>query len=264
VAQSKKAPAPAAAPVAASIAAPAAASGTPNTALASLNAAGDLIADRKERLEKIKRRVAEAARTPLRGSAPPPTPTAARESAIGLVHDLETQLSRAREIEDALREDLKAARAEMGRTAAEAKHALEKLGTAEQCVAEKQRVLAEMLTEMTALEEERDQSVQRAQALAALDQERQQVLDDVTSQLDETRRASDSAQAEASRLAEELEIKASDAARLRAALAEVTRERDVLAREASEVRRERDELLETRRALEQVHQALATARAKIA
>jgi hypothetical protein len=218
--------------------------------------------DRKARLEKIKRKVAEAAR-PTLFPAPPPTPTAASESALSMVRDLEGQLSRARDVEEALRGDLLQARAELARTAADAKGALDRLSGAEKLLDEKCAVMGEMLAEMKALEEERDQSVQRSQALSALDQERQQVLDEVTAQLDEVQGAYGTATAEVSRLSEELDTRGADAARLRKALAEVTRERDQLARETIEARRERDELLEARKALEKVHVALSSARSKL-
>jgi hypothetical protein len=52
-------------------------------------------------------------------------------------------------------------------------------------------------------------------------------------------------------------------ARLRHALAQVTRERDELAREALAARREKAELDEARRALEQVHDALSQARTRL-
>ncbi len=64
-------------------------------------------------------------------------------------------------------------------------------------------------------------------------------------------------------VAEELRTGAADGARLRAALAQVARERDDAAGELDRTRRERDELASAKRALEQVHTALAQARARL-
>jgi hypothetical protein len=54
-----------------------------------------------------------------------------------------------------------------------------------------------------------------------------------------------------------------DGARLRAGLSETVRERDALARELAAVRGERDELLEARRALEKIHEALSQASSRL-
>ncbi|MEI7705654.1 MAG: hypothetical protein WCK73_13770, partial [Deltaproteobacteria bacterium] len=143
-------------------------------------AASNDLADRKERLEKIKRKVAEAARrgTP---AAAPREPARAAESALSLVGDLDRQLARSRELEEALRADLHQSRTELARAAGDAEATRGRLGALEKEIEERRGMMAEMLAEMTALEEERDQSVRRAQALAALDEERQRLADDLSS-----------------------------------------------------------------------------------
>ncbi len=219
------------------------------------------VTERRDRLEKIKRKVAAAARAPTRLDAPA-EPARAGESALALVRDLEAQLARSREMEDSLRADLSQARGELARAAAESRGAGERLAAAEKALAEKQAVLAEMLPEMNALEEERDEALRRAQALAALDEERQKLLDEVTRRAEESEKALSETRAEGERLSSELDARAADEARLRSGLTEVARERDALARELGETRSERDKLLEARRALEQVHQALSQARAR--
>ncbi len=226
-------------------------------------AAGPLfdVVGRRDRLEKIKRKVAAAARAPARLDAPA-EPARAGESALALVKDLEARLARSREMEDSLRADLSQAREELARAAAESRGVGERLGAAEKALEEKQAVLGEMLPEMSALEEERDEALRRAQALAALDEERQRLLDEVGRRAEESEKALAEAQAEGERLSAELDGRAADEARLRSGLAEVTRERDALARELAETRAERDKLAEARRALEQVHQALSQARAR--
>jgi DNA repair exonuclease SbcCD ATPase subunit len=217
---------------------------------------------RRARLEKIRRKVAEAAR-PAARRLPPQAPARAGESALGLVRDLEAQLTRAREMEAALLADLDQARGELGRAAAESRGAAERVAEAERQLEEKRSVLAEMLGEMGALEEERDQAVRRAQALTALDEERQRLADELSRRSEELEKALAESRAEGERLSGELDARAAEGARLRAGLAEVTRERDRLARELADAQRERDELAEARHALEQVHQALSQARAKL-
>ena len=58
-----------------------------------------------------------------------------------------------------------------------ARRTAERLALAEKDGEEKRTTLGELLAEMTALEEERDRAVERAHALAALDEERQALLD---------------------------------------------------------------------------------------
>jgi signal transduction histidine kinase len=221
------------------------------------------VQSRRDRLLAVKRKVAAAARPAPPMPALPETAARAGESALALVKDFEAQLTRAREVETALRADLDDARAELARGATEGRRAVERLATVEQQVEEKRAVLEEMLSEMSALEEERDGAVARAQALSALDEERQGLLDAVSTRAEQAEKARGEAEAEVGRLGAELDERAADLARLRAALAQVTRERDDLARDLAEARRERDELSEARRALEQVHEALATARARL-
>ncbi|HEX7622762.1 MAG TPA: hypothetical protein VF400_04265, partial [Anaeromyxobacteraceae bacterium] len=154
-------------------------------------------------------------------------------------------------------------RGELARGAAEGRRGAERLAMVEQQVEEKRAVLEEMLAEMGGLEQERDGAVARAQALSALDEERQALLDAVEARAEKAELGRADAEAEVNRLGTELDERAADGARLRAALAQVTRERDDLARELAEARRERDELADARKALEQVHEALASARARL-
>jgi chromosome segregation ATPase len=224
--------------------------------------AGDVVS-RRDRLEKIKRRVAEAARPAPRHALVPGDPARAAESVLSLVGELESEVSRAREREEALRTDLDVARAELSRAAAEGRSATERLTAAEKELQEKRSVLTELLAEMEALEQERDEAVRRAQALSSLDEERARILEDVTRKADEEAKLRADREAEVERLGEELRTSAADGARLRTAVGELARERDQLAGELDRIRSERDDLASAKRALEQVHAALAQARAKI-
>jgi chromosome segregation ATPase len=221
------------------------------------------VASRRERLAKIKRRVAEAAKPRSRAAPAPADPAQAAVSVLGLVKDLERELVSAREREDALRADLEAARADVARFAGEGRASAERLTAAESELVEKRSVLEELLGEMGALEEERDEAVRRAQALSALDEERARLLEDVTRRADEEARLRAEREAEVEKLSEELRGGATESARLRAAIGELARERDQLAGDLDRTKRERDELAAAKGALEQVHAALAQARARI-
>jgi chromosome segregation ATPase len=221
------------------------------------------VATRKDRLDKIKRRVAEAARPAPRHEPVPADPARAAESVLALVGELESELARSREREEALRSDLDGARGELTRAAGEARGATERLAIAEQELAEKRGVLSELLAEMEALEQERDESVRRAQALAAIDEERARLLEDLSRRAEEEARLRADREVEVERLGEELRTSAADGARLRGAVGELARERDQLAAELDRLRGDRDELASAKRALEQVHAALSQARAKL-
>jgi DNA repair exonuclease SbcCD ATPase subunit len=218
---------------------------------------------RRDRLEKIKRRVAEAARPRTASPAGPVDPARAAESVLGLVRDLEGDLGRAREREEALRADLESSRAEATRAGAEARGAVERLAAVEAQLEEKRSVLSDLLAEMGALEAERDEAIRRTQGLSSLDEERARLLEELARRADEESRLRGEREAEVERLSEELRAGAADGARLRGALAQLARERDDAAGELERVRRERDELASAKRALEQVHTALAQARARL-
>jgi chromosome segregation ATPase len=218
---------------------------------------------RRERLDKIKRRVAEAARPRVRAEPAPGDPSRAAEQVLGLARDLETELANAREREAALRVDLDATRTELARTAGEGREALARAAAVEAELEEKRIVLGDMLAEMTSLEAERDEALRRAQAMAGIDEERARLLEEVSRRADEEAAGRSERAAEAERLTEELRDAGADAARLRGALAETARERDGLAAELESLKRDREELNAAKRALEQVHTALSQARARI-
>jgi chromosome segregation ATPase len=243
-------------------AAPVSAPATSREAPASAGEPSDLEA-RRERLDKIKRRVAEAARPRVRAEPAPGDPSRAAEQVLGLAHDLEAELANARERETALRADLDATRTELARTAGEGREALARASAVEADLEEKRVVLGDLLSEMTALEAERDEALRRAQAMAGIDEERARLLEEVSRRADEEAAGRRERAAEVERLTEELRDAGADAARLRGALAETARERDGLVAELESLKRDRQELDVAKRALEQVHTALSQARARI-
>ncbi len=257
-----EAPSPVPTPTAAAsrpaVAAPAAARAAP-----AFDREVDDLEARRERLDKIKRRVAEAARPRPRTEPAPGDPSRAAEQVLGLARDLEAELGNAREREAALRTDLEATRAELARTAGEGREALARAAAVEAELEEKRIVLGDLLAEMTGLEAERDEALRRAQAMAGIDEERARLLEEVSRRAELEAAGRSERAAEVERLTEELRDAGADAARLRGALAETARERDGLAAELESSRRDRDELTAAKRALEQVHTALSQARARI-
>ncbi len=277
-------PVPATAPPTAQAAAPATASVIPSAPAAAVSAPAqatvqafapatvtpqgfapevDDLGARRERLDKIKRRVAEASRPRLRTEPAPGDPARAAAQVLGLARDLETELGHVRERELALRADLDATRAELARAAGDGREAQARSAAVEGELEEKRQVLADLLAELGALEAERDEALRRAQAMGAIDEERARLLEEVSHRADDEAAGRLERAAEVERLTEELRDAGADAARLRAALAETARERDGLAAELESLRRDREQLDAAKRALEQVHSALSQARARI-
>jgi chromosome segregation ATPase len=218
---------------------------------------------RRERLDKIKRRVAEAARPRARAEPSPGDPSRAAERVLGLARDLEAELGNARQREAALQADLDTTRAELARAAGEGREALARAAAVEAELESRRVVLGDMLQEMTALEAERDEALRRAQAMAGIDEERARLLEEVSRRADQEAAGRSERAAEVERLTEELRDAGADAARLRGALAETARERDGLVAELESLRRDRAQQDAAKRALEQVHSALSQARARI-
>jgi signal transduction histidine kinase len=230
------------------------------------SAARDVPADgsaRRERLEKIKRKVTDAARSGIRIEPVSEDPVQATESILGLVSDLETQLSRSRNLEKALRIDLSEAKTELTRTVTEGRMAAERLVQAETQLDENRKVLEEMLHEMSILEEERDQAVRRVQILTTRDGDQQKLFDDLKRSSAELEEALSESKIEEDRLLKELEESVAENVRLRTLLAEVTQERDMLVRNVEHLSKDREEQIQAKKALEKVHKALAQARARL-
>jgi len=219
--------------------------------------------ERRKRLENIKRRVSDAVRPEVHIEPVPEDPTLAVESVLGLVSDLEAQLSRSREVEKTLRNELAEAKAELTHTVNDGRTASGRLMQVETQLDEKRKVLEEMLFEMGALEEERDQAVRMVQMLTIKDRDRQLELDKLRQQVAEIQRVVDENRIEEERLASELDEYATENTRMHTLLTEVTKERDVLVCKVEQLTRERDDLTDAKKALEKVHHALSQARARL-
>ncbi|NLD91790.1 MAG: hypothetical protein GX639_03885 [Fibrobacter sp.] len=218
---------------------------------------------RRMRLENVKRKVSDAVRPEVRIEPVPEDPTLAVESVLGLVSDLEAQLSRSREVEKMLRNELAEAKAELTHTINDERTASGRLAQVEVQLDEKRNVLEEMLFEMGALEEERDQAVRMVQMLTIKEKERQQEVVKMQQQLTEMQRVVDESRLEEERLTGELDDYVKENTRLHMLLNEITKERDILVVNGELLTKERDDLKKAKMALEKVHNALSQARARL-
>jgi hypothetical protein len=218
---------------------------------------------RRKRLENVKRKVTEAVRPEVLIEPVPEDPALAAESVLGLVSDLEAQLSQSRELEKSLRAELAEAKDELARTINDGRSSSGRLAQAEAQLHEKRKVLEEMLFEMSALEQERDQAVRMVQMLTGKDQGRQLEFDELRNRCDELQQALGESKVEEERLNSELDDTIAENTRLHSLLAEIARERDNLVRNTEKLTRERDELAQAKKALEKVHLALSQARARL-
>jgi hypothetical protein len=218
---------------------------------------------RRKRLEDVKRKVSDAVRPEIKIEPVPEDPALAVESVLGLVSDLEAQLSRAREVEKSLRNELTEAKADLARTVNDGRTASERLIQVETLLDEKRKVLEEMLFEMGALEEERDQAVRMVQMLTIKDNERQHELGKLRQELTEMQRVVDENSVEEERLSGELDEYVKENTHLHTLLTEITKERDILVGNAELLTKERDDLIKAKKALEKVHIALSQARARL-
>ena len=201
-----------------------------------------------------------AARRPVA----PREPARAAESALSLVGDLDRQLARSRELEEALRADLHQARTELARAAGDAE--------AHARAARRAREGARGAARHDGRDARRDDGPRGgARPVGAARpgprRARRGAAEAGRRPLPPRRRAGGGAgRARAPRPSgspPSCDERTADGARLRAGLSETVRERDALARELAAVRGERDELLEARRALEKIHEALSQARSRL-
>jgi hypothetical protein len=218
---------------------------------------------RRKRLEEVKRKVSDAVRPEVRIEPVPEDPTLAVESVLGLVSDLEAQLSRSREVEKALRSELAEAKSDLTQIVNDGRTASGRLIQVEAMLDEKRKVLEEMLFEMGALEEERDQAVRMVQMLTIREKDRVHEIDTLRHDLTEMQRVVDENRVEEERLSCELDEYVKENNRLHTLLTEVTKERDMLADNTEHLTKERDDLIKAKKALEKVHIALSQARARL-
>ncbi|MBI5544670.1 MAG: hypothetical protein HY901_12330 [Deltaproteobacteria bacterium] len=221
------------------------------------------ILDSRERREKLRERL-KAATARVEPSAPTPqSPAEARTSALALVAQLRQQLEDAQKLNVALSKDLDVARADLARAAEEARARTGEATRMAGEVAERARLIDELGKEMASLEAERDDTLVQLQS-ARVHVEQQAAVHKVLEDKLVAREAElADTLTEEERLAAELESRNAELRQTQSALAGITEERDALARQVTDLTRERTDLLDSQKALDEIHRALAEARVRI-
>lgn len=221
------------------------------------------VLDSRERREKLRERL-KAASAKVEPSQPTPqSPAEARTSALALVAQLRQQLEDTQRLNAAQAKDLDATRADLARSAEEARARTAEASRMAIEVAERARLIEELGKEMASLEGERDDTLVGLQGARA--QMEQQAV--ARQELEERLAAREAELAETlteeERLAAELESRNAELRQSQVALAGISVERDQLAKQVGELTRERADLLDSQKALDEIHRALADARVRV-
>jgi len=216
------------------------------------------VVDQGARRERLKSRL-RAVRENPRPEPLPDTVAAAGHLAVERISTLQSELTKAREHNLALTQDLEAARRQAERATEEARLRMDEAKRLAAEMETRAALLTELEQELEALEAERNEALIAVQdsRLRSEGQEKEKL--ELTQALAAKDQEVDECLAEEERLAAELQATRQTAATLRRSTEILTQERDTLARQVTDLTRERTELLEARRALEAVHRALSSA-----
>lgn len=204
-------------------------------------------------------RLKERLRAVRENPRPEPLPATVAEAgvlAVERISVLQTELSQLKALNLALTQDLEGARRQAERATEEARSRMEEARRLTTEMEGRAKLLVDLERELAGLEEERDEALlslqDSRQAMEASRKDHEQLREEIVKR----DVAAAESLAEEERLCAELEGARADATALRKTLETLTSERDTLARQVSELTTERMELLEARKALESVHQAL--------
>jgi hypothetical protein len=216
------------------------------------------VVDQGARRERLKSRL-RAVRENPRPEPLPDTVAAAGHLAVERISTLQSELTKAREHNLTLTQDLEAARRQAERATEEARLRMDEAKRLAAEMETRAALLTELEQELEALEAERNEALIAVQdsRLRSEGQEKEKL--ELTQALAAKDQEVDECLAEEERLAAELQATRQTAATLRRSTEVLTQERDTLARQVTDLTRERTELLEARRALEAVHRALSSA-----
>ena len=214
--------------------------------------------DQAARRDRLKSRLRAVRENPR----PEPLPDTVAEAGVRAVERialLQTELTRARELNLGLTQDLEAARRQAERATEEARLRMDEAKRLAAEMETRAALLTELEHELEALEAERNEALIAVQdgRLRNEAQEKEKAV--LEKALGEKDKEVEECLAEEERLAAELEATRQTAASMRRSAEILTQERDTLARQVAELTRERAELLEARKALEAVHRALSSA-----
>jgi DNA repair exonuclease SbcCD ATPase subunit len=219
--------------------------------------------DSRERRDKLRERL-KAATAKVEPSQPTPqSPAEARSSALSLIAQLRQELEDAQKLNVAMTKDLDQARADLARAAEEARARTSEATRMASEVAERARLIEELGKEMSSLEGERDDTLVELQSVRAQMQQQQTARQDLEERLAAREAELAETLTEEERLAADLESRNVELRQAQAALAGITEERDRLSRQVADLTRERADLLDSQKALDEIHRALAEARVRV-
>jgi chromosome segregation ATPase len=220
-------------------------------------------ADTRERREKLRERL-KAATAKVEPSQPTPqSPAEARTSALALISQLRQELEDSQKLSAALTKDLDATRADLARSAEEARARTFEAARMANEVAERARLIDELGKEMSSLESERDDTLVELQTSRTETEKLTGVRKELEARLAAREAELAETLTEEERLAAELEARNVELRQVQQALAGVSEERDKLSRQVADLTRERTDLLDSQKALDEIHRALADARARM-
>jgi len=211
-----------------------------------------------ERRARLKERLKSARENP--GFLPlPPTAFQAGELAVERIAGLQLEISKLREENLQLTQNLEAAQRRAEEAAETARMRMEEMEQIASDMKERLKLMSELEEEMLAIETERDETLMLLQEtraeLGALKARFAQQADT----LQKREEALHTSLEEEETLANELETLRMQAEQLTVAHQLLAQERASLASQVEELKQERTELLEARKALEAVHKALSKA-----
>jgi chromosome segregation ATPase len=220
------------------------------------------VLDPQARRERLKERLRAATNKVTPAQPTPQNPTEARASALSLVGQLKQEVEDARGLNAALAKDLDQARADLSRAASEARSRTDEANRMAGEVAERVRLLEELSREMASVEAERDDALVELRSSRAEIEKGIAEGNQIAAALAAREAELADALTEEERIATELERRNEDLRRSEVALLALTTERDALAKQVTELTEERVRLLESQRALDEIHRALADARVR--
>lgn len=214
--------------------------------------------DQSARRDRLKSRL-RAVRENPRPEPLPDTVAEAGARAVERISLLQSELTKARELNLALTQDLEATRRQAERATEEARLRMDEAKRLAVEMETRAALLTELEQELEALEAERNEALIAVQDSRQRGEEREKEKAELERVLSAKDKEVEECLAEEERLASELETTRRTAATLRRSAEVLTQERDTLARQVADLTRERAELLEARKALEAVHRALSSA-----
>ncbi len=214
--------------------------------------------DQTARRDRLKSRL-RAVRENPRPEPLPDTVAEAGARAVERISLLQSELTKARELNLALTQDLEATRRQAERATEEARLRMDEAKRLALEMETRAALLTELEQELEALEAERNEALIAVQDSRQRGEEREHEKAQLEQALSAKDKEVEECLAEEERLASELESTRQTAATLRRSADVLTQERDTLARQVADLTRERAELLEARKALEAVHRALSSA-----